>query len=320
MAGPAAGEAMSDDGRTPQTDPPTAGPGSSSDEPPAPRSTYEVVLCHRGRGHLSRRELVDHFRGPRSRLVSSLREPLGFEGYHRTVQARRYNPLYLGIRASRSWLVTTLFTLLGGLGIRPKPDAESRRAERWEVVEELVYPSEEALLEALGSEAGRDAARRLAQDHRPHTQRTAALVAECYPVVEASPAVFPRTTTLFFLRSPRGLSRERMLGHWGTSHKRLFVSLQKRLGYVAYDQMHVRSGARLQRAVEAFGGHPGEEFDGVAKVVYRNQRAVLKGFVNPLTQIANVRLIRDEVTFIDAARSSLVFGRENHPLSKGDPR
>lgn len=285
--------------------------GSPDTAAPPDGSVYRLVLGHRLRKHLSRREFLDYFRQSRGQLVLGLRGPLGFDAYHQTAQTRRYNPLYLGIRASRSWLVTSLFTLLGGLGIRPKPDPEIRADESWDVVEELSYPSRRALVDALGSADGRSAARRMADDHRPLSRRTAVLVAEAFPVVRDPGGAFPKTTTLFFLRSPRSLSREDMLRHWGTSHKQLFVSLKKRLGYVAYDQMHVRDGEDLSAVTEALGGAAGEDFDGVAKVIYRNQLSVLWGFLNPLTQLANVRLLRDEVTFIDAARSRLVFGREN---------
>ena len=54
----------------------------------------------------------------------------------------------------------------------------------------------------------------------------------------------------------------------------------------------------------------GEGFDGIASLSYRAQWELVLGFLNPFTQIANIKLIKDEVGFIDAQRSPLVFGKQ----------
>jgi hypothetical protein len=72
--------------------------------------------------------------------------------------------------------------------------------------------------------------------------------------------------------------------------------------------MYVRDGEDLTRAIDTLGGSAGDPFDAVARVAYNNQWTVAKGFLSLRTQIANIRLIKDEVTFIDGGRSTLMLG------------
>lgn len=99
-----------------------------------------------------------------------------------------------------------------------------------------------------------------------------------------------------------------MLNYWKDSHANFFVSLQDALAYSAYDQMYVRDGEDLTQAIDVLGGSVGEPFDGVARVAYDDQWTVGRGFFSLRTQIANLKLIKDEVTFIDGGRSTLMFG------------
>lgn len=278
---------------------------------------YKILLCHRRASGQSRQAFHAHWRGPRKNLTFELQKGLGFESYIQTHQSQRCNPIYQGIRLSRSRFVTNLFARKGGQQIGPKPDPRTTRAERWDVVEELGYPSRDALVEALTSTTGRAVAARLVEDHRARVQRTAVMVVEAYSVIRPNSPAFPPVTTLFFLRSRPLLDREQMLDYWKNSHAKFFASLQDALAYSAYDQMYVRSGEDLTQAVDALGGSVGEAFDGVAKVAYDDQWTLARGFVSPRTQIANVKLIQDEVTFIDGGRSTLVFGEADRFSSGG---
>jgi hypothetical protein len=278
---------------------------------------YKMLLCHRRAPGRSRAAFHAHWRGPRKNLVLELQKELGFEGYSQTHQFQRCNLIYQGIRISRSRFVTNLFARKEGQQIGPKPDRQTTLAERWDVVEELIYPSRDALVAALTATAGREAGARLVADHRPRVRRTAVMAVELNPVIRADGPAFPPVTTLFFLRSRSPLDREQMLDYWKNSHAKFFASLQDALAYSAYDQMYVRSGEDLTRAVDALGGSAGEPFDGVAWVAYDKQWTVAKGFLSLRTQIANIKLIRDEVTFIDGGRSTLMFGEANRFGSGG---
>ena len=166
------------------------------------------------------------------------------------------------------------------------------------------------MIAALTAGAGKRAVARLVEDHAAKVRRTTIVIAEEVRVAEESNRANPRIGTMFCLRTPAGMTRDEMLEYWGSSHKRLVLSLQRSLGYRAYDQLHARSDSDLTALVELFGGHVGEEFDGVALLVYKNQFQLIRGFLNPFTQISNLKLVKDEVGFIDGQRSSLVFGRE----------
>jgi hypothetical protein len=190
-------------------------------------------------------------------------------------------------------------------------DRGTEREEQWDLVEAFWYPSREALLHALTSQAGAEAGSQLAADGKRWVRRTAVITAEVFVANEDSTLRYPRIVTLFCLRALSSMTREQMLDYWGTSHKKLVMSLRSALKYRKYDQLHVRSAPELTTAVENLGGSAGEEFDGVAALAYGSQWELVRGLVNPRTQFANLKLVKDEVTFIDGTRSALVFGRED---------
>jgi hypothetical protein len=277
----------------------------NADMDDAPR--YKMLLCHRRAPGQSREGFHAHWRGPRKDLVFELQKGLGFESYAQVHQYWRWNLIYQGIRISRSRFVTNLFARKEGQQIGPKPDRRTTLAERWDVVEELGYPSRDALVAALTATAGREAGARLAEDQRPRERHTAVIAVEVNPVIGPDRG-FPPVTTLFFLRRRPPLDRAQMIDYWKNRHSKFFASLQDVLAYSAYDQMYVRDGEDLTRAIDALGGSTGEPFDAVARVAYDDQWTVAKGFLNLRTQIANVKLIKDEVTFIDGGRSTLMLG------------
>jgi hypothetical protein len=53
---------------------------------------------------------------------------------------------------------------------------------------------------------------------------------------------------------------------------------------------------------ESFRHGGGASYDGVAELAWRS--------LNPFAQVANIRLVRDEVGLIDGQRSTLVFGEQ----------
>lgn len=269
---------------------------------------YKMLLCHRRASGQSREAFHRHWREPRKELVLELQQALGFESYAQVHQYCRWNPLYQGVRFTRSRFVTNLFARLEGQQIGPKQDRRTTLEERWDVVEELVYPSRQALVAALSATAGREAGTRLVEDQRPLVCRTAVMAVEVNPLIRPE-GDFPPVTTLFFLRSRPPLDRAQMTDYWKNHHSTLFASLQDALDYSAYDQMYVRDGEDLAPVIDALGGSTGAPFDAVARVAYDDQWTLAKSFLRLRTQLANIRLIKDEVTFIDGGRSTLMLGK-----------
>ena len=269
---------------------------------------FKLVLCHRIKSGVSSGELHGHWRQARGALVLGLQSALGYSSYGQTHQSCRLNPLYLSVLLTRSRLVTSL---LATKKLPPPPvDSRLRSEERWDVTDEFLYPSKDSMLQALASEAGSAAARRLVEDQSLLVRRTEVVTAEELVVAPDPAPASKDVRTVFFLRRRPELTREEMLGYWGDNHKRLALSVQSALNYRAYNQLHVRSGPELTAVVHEFEGASAEEFDGVAEICFTSQWDLVKGVLNPATEWANLKLARDETNFIDGQRSVLVFG--NH--------
>ena len=272
---------------------------------------FKVLLCHRRAAGQSRREFQRHWRDRRSQLAIELQSRLGFVRYGQTHQVSRWNLIYQGARASRSWMVTSLFAALDGNKV-PPPWAGSRSGKpdaAWDVVEALGYPSEQAATEALTSSPGSDALRRLADDRAFRTRRTVLYATETHvPVRDPEPST-PQVSLLFFLRSWEEMTRTEMLDYWETDHEELFLALQDALGYREYEQMHVRSPPS-SAPLDSLGSYAGESADGIARITYADLWTMGLSGLHPAALLANARLIRDETTFADLQRSTLVLGRE----------
>ena len=88
------------------------------------------------------------------------------------------------------------------------------------------------------------------------------------------------------------------------------MELKSNIGFVDYRQLHAKSVDGLLPSLEKINAGLEDEFDAVASLSYRNQMTLIFGFLDPRTQIANIRLVKDEVRFIDSGRSVLMFGEE----------
>lgn len=272
---------------------------------------YIILLCHRRGKAISQQAFHAYCLNQRSQLVLALKTQLGYTRYSQLHQLPRSNLLYNGILLTRSPLVTGLFASQAPEGISSQTNSRQiQQSECWDVIEQFWYPSQDALLTNLNTQQGRSAAQQLLADQGLSLGQTTAIITEEFVVVEPPSQSFPRINNMFFLRSPGSMTRETMLNYWSTEHKELVQSKQSALRYRAYDQLHVRSSPDFSAVVQTLGSKVGEEFDGVAALVYSRQLELFKGFLDLRTQIANLQLVKDETTFIDHQRSVLVFGRE----------
>ena len=272
---------------------------------------YKILLCHRRQKGLGYSQLHRHWKEQRSRLVLDLREQLGFSRYAQLHQLSRGNLIGQAVRLSRSAGVSALIAAMQG-GEKPaKGDRHARHDERWDVVDEFSYPSKEGLIQALTSAAGVDAVRLLVEDHTPRARHTAAIITEEFVAAEDTAASSPRIAIMFCIRSARNMTRQEMQGYWETSHKQLTLSVQRNLKFSRLVQLHARSDPGFSPVLEILQGSVGEEFDGAALLGYASQRKLVLALSNPRALAANIKLVRDEATFIDLQRSTLVFGEEH---------
>ncbi len=269
---------------------------------------YKLLLCHRSILDLSYRQFHTHWLKQRSSLVLKLKSQLGYTQYRQLHQLPRTNLLYNGILLTRSPLVTSL---LAAKAPEKTKSLQSQQPERWDVIEQFWYPSQEALVTNLMTQQGKEAAQQLVADQGSSVASTTVITTEEFVIDKPASLSFPRINNMFFLRSPGDMTRETMLNYWSTEHKELVQSKQSALRYRAYDQLHVRSSPDLSTVVETLGGRVSlEEFDGIAVLIYGRQWELFQGFLDLRTQFANLQLVKDETTFVDHQSSVLVFGRE----------
>lgn len=268
---------------------------------------YELLLCHRRSRRTGRGAFRDHWRSHRASLVAALKDQLGYDGYVQLHRSSRLNILYLGILASRSWPLAALFSVIQGLPLPSWRSRTDRIDERWDAVEIFRYESRAALVAALTAPAGLAAAARLSADALGFVRHSVAVVADVLPAYDDPALPWPRTVTLFCLRARPPMTRPAMLERWGGAHKALVQSLQLALGYRRYDQLHARETIEIVPAFKALGVSAGS-FDGVALLAYGSQWDLIRRLPSPATQIGNLKLVWDEVNFIDGKNSALVFG------------
>jgi len=251
-------------------------------------------------------------------LVGDLSTDLGAYDYEQFHQFQRGELVYRALRFSRSPLVVGLLTAVRHRHL-PRFSASRPIEGAWDVVEQFRYESKEALLAALTSERGRLAMQRLIDDHALWSDRFQIFPAKERPVVADPSPETARIGVTFFLRAPSGLGRQAMLDYWATSHERLVRALGPALGFIAYDQLHADGDPALAAAVTSFG-RTGEDYDGVAEIDYVDLKALMRGLFRWRTQAANLRLVRDEITFIDMARSTLVLGARQRRALTSSPQ
>lgn len=271
----------------------------------------DIVLCYRRRRGLRRGKLKSHWRQNRVGLTRRLQQHLGFSAYTQIHRSSRINPLYLGICLSRSWPVAALFSLVRRLPVPALVAPHGGSDERWDIVEILSYSSPEAARDALTTASGMDALSALRDDAEPFVRNGIAVVAQRLTMTDDTSLRYPRTVTMFLLRPRPGLGREAMLEYWKTDHRSLVESLTAAMGHRIYRQLHVAGeDAGQANLLGAFGARMPVPYSGIAYLAYNSQWSLLWRLFDPRLQIANLRLVKDEVGFIDLGSSWLVFGTE----------
>lgn len=261
---------------------------------------YELLLCHRRAHWVTPGAFFDHWRGRRREVVAQLRPALRYTAYAQLERTSRFDIVYLALRLSRSWPVAALLSAVQRLPVPPL-FGRSEDDERWDVVESFRYDSREELRAALESWEGVAAVAQLRADALGRVRNGATLVAEDLIVADDQTLGYPRTVTRFCLRARAPMTHAQMLERWKTAHKALVTELQPPLGYREYDQLHVEPTRKAD----------GSAFDGVAVLAYDAESSLLRRLLDVRTQLANFRLVKDEVHFIDLGRSALVFGQES---------
>lgn len=244
--------------------------------------------------------------------MSELRETIGFTRYTQVHAASRYNPIYRVLLWSRSRLGEVMFfpTRLPE-ALRSRPDRPTNGAERWDVVDQLWFPSADALERAFTTDEGREAADRIRRDHDALVERTRIVVGEeRVAIVDERPGR-AETKVLYLLRCRREMTPEDMRAYWGDEHRNLVLSARDEMGYRAFEQVHTGRGSALARTAEALGGEAGADVQGVASLSFAGQSAMVGSLILPRRVLANRRVLADELRFLDGPRCCMIFGREH---------
>lgn len=247
--------------------------------------------------------------------MSELGGVLGFSRYTQVHAAPRYHPIYRILVWSRSRIGEVMF-FPGRLPMRLRevlgagPTKESDDPDRWDVVDQLWFPSAEALERAFTTPEGRDAADRLRRDHAGMTERTRVLVGEeRVGVPEESPDPAD-TKILYLLRCLPEMSADEMQAYWGSEHRTLVLSARDHMGYQGFEQVHTRRSETLARVAEALGGGAGDDIQGVASLSFDGASAMVGSLLLPNRIVTNRRVLADELRFLDGPRCCMIFGRE----------
>jgi uncharacterized protein (TIGR02118 family) len=181
-------------------------------------------------------------------------------------------------------------------------------------VAELWWESEEVLLAALATEAGRAAGAALVEDERKFIDlpNSPLWFAHEYPQVNPTPEnIVARERSslvkLYFpLRRRTELTEEAAQRYWRTSHGPLIRSQAAAAGILRYQQVH-RFDSPLEAALRAERGTAVPPYTGHAEVWF--DRGVQRS--GPEAAASGARAIEDEAKFIDFKRSCMWIGKEH---------
>jgi hypothetical protein len=276
---------------------------------------HAVLLCHRGALGCSRRALADKWGPARAQLVSLHREEIGFGAYMQVHRVSRLNLLYNLILLSRSWPVSTAFSVLHGLPVSmPRLFDMERKAEAWDVIEVFEFPDAGAAQAFLEGDAAAGARAALTSDAESWTRRRHAVPMQVTRAHAGGPPVAHEAFNVYCLRARPHLGRTAMIDYWLRRHRPYVLRLQPILRFGLYDQQVARGTDELEDAAAGMSHGAGAAWDGVAVLGYRRMADIWRGLASARVQAANIGLVWDETRFVDVARSSFMLGRVRHRL------
>ncbi len=272
-------------------------------------SSFRVYLCHRRAPNLSRAEFQKLWLETHAPMVREYAGALGCTRYVQLRMTEHPDPLGASIAASRSWLAISIVSLFSGK--RPpghEKDILNHAQREFDVVDELWFSSEEALIEAMGTEKGAQALAAITADGSEHLSTTSVVAGAGYEFLE-KPASYPSLKVMFCLRRKRDMSRHAMQEYWLTSHGPFAQTLKPQLQFRGYEQVHTLEETALGSFAGAFGNSdPSASYDGMASLRYSTERELGEHFLHPGFQAANMKLAKDELNFVDGQECIVVFG------------
>ncbi len=181
-------------------------------------------------------------------------------------------------------------------------------------VAELWWDSEQAIADALSTQAGATAAAALLEDeHRFIDLPSSPLwLAHEYPQVNPTPeniVARPHSSIVklyFPLRARADLTEEAAQRYWRTSHGPLIRSQASAAGILRYQQVH-RFESPLEAELRASRATSVAPYTGHAEVWF--DRGVRR--TGPEAEASGARAIEDESKFIDFKRSCMWLGKEH---------
>lgn len=275
-------------------------------------STVKLVICNRHASRVTRKVAQARWREEIGPATLEAREALGFERYAQLHCVGSAHPLRQLLALSRTRPVASLVALTGpgwSQAPRQRSGGKPGPAERWTVLDELWWPSLEALLSAASTTAGRAALDRLAEMRGPLNMLTAAVVGREL-IVDAPRPEQPHTARVCFCLRPRADSTpEQTQAYWRNEHADLVRRLADRIGFDQYDQTRaVLDDPRVHMVVEALGGAQDRPYVGFANLSFPTIEAVARQFIRPSAQFANFKLMQDELAFVDPPSCPVLLG------------
>ena len=182
-------------------------------------------------------------------------------------------------------------------------------------VAEVYFESRNALLEALGTESGQEAAAALLEDEAKFIDlpNSPLWVGYDYPQINGTPEnllarVRSNVVKLYFpLRAPVDRDLDDAQLYWRTHHGPIIRRNGEASGILRYLQVHRALDDELNEALTSARGTVVEPYLGHAEVWFDRSDARR----SPERVAANEAAIADESTFIDFKRSTMWIGKEH---------
>ncbi len=202
-----------------------------------------------------------------------------------------------------------------GSAVAPADGPRGQMEEPYDGVAELWWRNRDALLAASSSPAGQAAGAALLEDERKFIDlpRSPLWLNHEYPQVNPTPeniVASERNAIVklhYPLRAKAGMTEAEAQFYWRTNHGPIIRSYAPAINILRYVQVH-RQPDELEGALRAARGTTVDSYMGHAELWYDRG---LQAAQTPEAAAGARAAAEDEAKFIDFARSTIFFGKEN---------
>ncbi|MFN0095075.1 MAG: EthD domain-containing protein [Dehalococcoidia bacterium] len=203
-----------------------------------------------------------------------------------------------------------------GSAAAPSDGVRGQMEEPYDGVAELWWRSRDALVAASGTPAGQAAGAALLEDERTFIDlpNSPLWVAHEYPQVNPTPeniVAGGRNSIIklhYPLRAKAGMAEADAQFYWRTNHGPLIRSWAPAMRILRYVQVHRAQGDPLEAALRGPRGTAVDGYMGHAELWFDRG---IQGAPTQEAAAAAAAAAEDEAKFIDFARSTIFYGKEN---------